>query len=126
MLSAIESGWVQSEIHESAYKYQQSIETKERIIVGVNDFQMEEERSIPIHRPDPALEAAQIETLRHARARRAPQAVRTALEKLEEAALGSENLMPRILDCVEVYATVGEISDVLRRVHGEYQEAMAI
>jgi methylmalonyl-CoA mutase, N-terminal domain len=126
MLPAIESGWVQTEIHESAYKYQQSIETKERIIVGVNDFRMDEETPIPIHTPDPALEAAQIENLKRARATRDPRAVQQALERLETAAKGSENLMPCILECVEAYATVGEISDAFRRVHGEYQEALAI
>jgi methylmalonyl-CoA mutase N-terminal domain/subunit len=126
MLPAIESGWVQTEIHESAYKYQQSIETKERIIVGVNDFRMDEETPIPIHTPDPALEAAQIVNLKRARATRDARAVEQALERLETAAKGSENLMPCILECVEAYATVGEISDAFRRVHGEYQEALAI
>lgn len=124
MLAAIEAGWVQGEIHESAYRYQQSIEKKERIIVGVNAFRIEERDRIPIHTFDPALEADQIETLKTARASRDARTARAALERLETAAKGSENLMPHILECVEAYATVGEISDAFRRVHGEYQEAV--
>jgi methylmalonyl-CoA mutase N-terminal domain/subunit len=126
MLPAIENGWVQGEIHESAYNYQQSIETKQRIIVGVNDFRVDEELAIPIHTPDPALEAAQIESLNRARGTRDAGAVLDALGRLENAARGSDNLMPHILECVEVYATVGEISQVFRAVHGEYKEALAI
>ena len=126
MLRAIESGWVQTQIHEAAYSYQRSIEKKERIIVGVNEFQIDEERKIPIHASDPALEAAQIENLSQIRATRDEQAARSALERLANAAKGAENLMPYILESVEAYATVGEISDAFRRVHGEYQEALSI
>jgi methylmalonyl-CoA mutase N-terminal domain/subunit len=123
MLSAIESGWIQGQIHESAYEYQRSIENKQRIIVGVNEFRMEEEQKIPIHHGDPAAEAAQIESLARTRASRDGNAARSAIERLEKAARGSENLMPYIVAAVEAYATVGEISDAFRRVHGEYQEA---
>ncbi len=126
MLSAIESGFVQNEIHESAYRYQQSIEKKERIIVGVNEFRNDEHESIPIHTADPALEAFQIENLRCARAGRNARDVQNALARLNDAARGSTNLMPRILECVEAYATVGEISDVFRKVHGEYREALTV
>jgi len=126
MLPAIESGWVQSQIHEAAYRYQRSVEEKERIIVGVNQFQTDEEQKIPIHISDPALEAAQVENLSKTRAGRNVSAVRGALERLENAARSSENLMPYILEAVEAYATVGEISDVFRRVHGEYREALTI
>jgi methylmalonyl-CoA mutase N-terminal domain/subunit len=126
MLRAIETGWVQAQIHESAYKYQQSIETKERIVVGINDFRTDEKQNIPIHRADPALEAAQRQYVSRARALRDSRAVTKALEQLEHAARGTENLMPRILQAVEAYATVGEISDVFRRIHGEYQEAWTV
>src|SRR5437762_2291005 len=126
MLRAIESGWVQTQIHEAAYSYQRSIEKKERIIVGVNEFQIDEERKIPIHVSDPALEAAQIENLAQIRATRDERAARSAVERLENAARGAENLMPYIVEAVEAYATVGEISDALRKVHGEYQEALSI
>jgi len=126
MLSAIESGWVQGQVHESAYQYQQSIERKERVIVGVNEFRMDEDRKIPIHTGDPAVEAAQIESLSRARGTRDAASARAAVERLEQAAQGSENLMPYILNAVEAYATIGEISDAFRRVHGEYREAWTI
>src|SRR5262249_24597264 len=126
MLRAIETGWVQREIHNSAYAYQQSIETKERIIVGVNDFRVDEEQKIPIHTSDPALEAAEIEKLARVRATRDADLVQASIEGLENAARNSENLMPYILNAVEAYATVGEISDAVRRVHGEYREAWRI
>ncbi|HYR44131.1 MAG TPA: methylmalonyl-CoA mutase family protein [Terriglobia bacterium] len=126
MLPAIERGWVQSQIHQAAYAYQRSIEEKERIIVGVNEFQIGEQQKIPIHVSDPALEAAQIESLSRIRATRDERAARETLGRLEHAAKGQENLMPHILEAVEAYATVGEISDAFRRVHGEYQEALTI
>jgi len=126
MLPAIESGWVQSQIQEAAYRYQRSVEEKQRIIVGVNQFQTDEEQKIPIHISDPELEAAQVENLSKTRAGRIVSAARGALERLENAARSSENLMPYILEAVEAYATVGEISDVFRRVHGEYREALTI
>ena len=126
MLPAIESGWVQSQIQEAAYRYQRSVEKKQRIIVGVNQFQTDEEQKIPIHVSDPELEAAQVENLSKTRAGRIVSAARGALERLENAARSSENLMPYILEAVEAYATVGEISDVFRRVHGEYREALTI
>ena len=126
MLPAIESGWVQSQIQEAAYRYQRSVEEKQRIIVGVNQFQTDEEQKIPIHISDPELEAAQVENLSKTRTGRNVSAARGALERLENAARSSENLMPYILEAVEAYATVGEISDVFRRVHGEYREALTI
>jgi methylmalonyl-CoA mutase, N-terminal domain len=126
MLAAIESGWVQSQIHESAYKYQQSIETKERIIVGVNDFRVDEEQKIPIHSGNPAVEAAQMESLSSMKATRDTGAARSSIERLENASRGSANLMPYILEAVEAYATVGEISDAFRRVYGEYREVWTV
>jgi methylmalonyl-CoA mutase, N-terminal domain len=126
MLAAIESGWVQGQIHEAAYRYQQSIETKERIVVGVNEFRVDEEQKIPIHAGDPAIESAQIENLSRARANRNVAAASAAIANLEKAAGSSDNLMPYILEAVEAYATVGEISDAFRRVHGEYREVWAV
>ena len=126
MLPAIESGWVQSQIQEAAYAYQLSVEKKERIIVGVNEFKIDEDRKIPIHVSDPALEAAQIENVQKVRSSRDERAVREAVRRLESAAKGSENLMPHILAAVEAYTTVGEISDAFRRVHGLFQEAVTI
>jgi methylmalonyl-CoA mutase N-terminal domain/subunit len=122
MLASIESGWVQAQIHESAYQYQQSIEKKERIIVGVNEFRIAEKQKIPTHEGDPAVEAAQKENLARVKEQRDTAAARAAVERLEIAARGDANLMPYILEAVEAYATLGEISDAFRRVHGEYRE----
>jgi methylmalonyl-CoA mutase N-terminal domain/subunit len=126
MLPAIESGWIQSQIQEAAYAYQLSVERKERIIVGVNEFKTQENHKIPIHVSDPALEAGQIENVKKVRATRDERAVSEAIRRLEEAAKGSENLMPHILAALEVYTTVGEISDAFRKVYGLYQEAVTI
>ncbi|HYE66534.1 MAG TPA: methylmalonyl-CoA mutase family protein [Pyrinomonadaceae bacterium] len=126
MLRAIETGYVQREIQEAAYEYQRAIETGDAILVGVNRFQIEEETTVPTLRIDPAIEQAQTERVRSLRERRNGAAAEAALVKLEEAASGTENLLPRILDCVEAYATVGEISHRLRRVWGEYREAVTV
>ena len=126
MLRAIETGYVQREIQEAAYRYQRAVETGDQIVVGVNRFRIEEEKPIPILRIDPEIERRQIERVRAVRARRDQVRVEAALAALEEAARGTENLLPRILDCVEAYATVGEISNRLRRVWGEYREAVDI
>jgi methylmalonyl-CoA mutase, N-terminal domain len=126
MLRAIETGYVQREIQESAYRYQKEIETQEQVVVGVNRFQVNEEQHVNVLRIDPALEAAQVERLRALRARRDAGAVSVALEKLENAARLTENLLPLILECVEVYATVGEISNTLRQVWGEYRETSTV
>ena len=126
MLHAIEAGYVQREIQEAAYNYQRAVETGDAIVVGVNRFQVEEESTVSVLRVDPAIEQEQIERLRAVRARRDAGTVDAALVKLEEAARGTENLLPRILDCVEAYATVGEISNRLRKVWGEYREAVTV
>ena len=126
MLRAIETGYVQREIQESAYRYQKAIETQEQVVVGVNRFQLEEELPVNVLRIDPALEQAQIERVRALRERREATAVTAALEKLQQAAGTSENLLPPILECVEAYATVGEISNTLRRVWGEYRETSVV
>ena len=122
MLRAIETGYVQREIQESAYRYQKAIESREQIVVGVNSFQLESEPPVPVLRIDPAVEQAQIERVRALRERRDSNKANAALNQLEQAAATNENLLPRILECVEAYATVGEISNTLRRVWGEYRE----
>jgi methylmalonyl-CoA mutase, N-terminal domain len=122
-LRAIESGWIQSRIQNSAYQFQRQIETGERTVVGVNRFQMEEGPSIPTFRVDPALERAQVERLREVRASRDAGAVERLLDDIESAARGTANLMPPILEAASAFATVGEISDRLRRVFGEHREA---
>ncbi|MEA2175453.1 MAG: methylmalonyl-CoA mutase, N-terminal domain [Blastocatellia bacterium] len=126
MLRAIETGYVQREIQDAAYDYQRAIETGDQVVVGVNRFQVEEEGSVPTLRVDPAIELAQVERLRSLRARRDNEAAETSLVKLEEAARGTENILPRILACVEALVTVGEISHRLRRVWGEYREAVTV
>jgi methylmalonyl-CoA mutase N-terminal domain/subunit len=126
MLRAIETGYVQHEIQDAAYAYQRAIEKGEQTIVGLNRFQIEEETAIPTLRVDPAVEQSQVERLRALRARRDPVSSEAALSQLEEAARGTENLLPHILACVESFITVGEISHRLRRVWGEYQEAVTV
>jgi methylmalonyl-CoA mutase N-terminal domain/subunit len=126
MLRAIELGFVQREIQEAAYDYQRAVETDDAIVVGVNRFQLEDEPTIPLLRVDEAIERAQVERLRALRERRDAAKTEAALAGMEEAARGSENLLPRILDAVESYATVGEISHTLRKVWGEYREAVTV
>jgi methylmalonyl-CoA mutase N-terminal domain/subunit len=121
-LAVIESGFVQGEIQNAAYAFQQSVERGETIVVGVNRFQQVEENPLTMFRMDPAIEATQVERLREMRASRSSAAVGSALAALEASARGTENLMPRILEACEVLATVGEISDRLRVVFGEYHE----
>ncbi|MDQ3255132.1 MAG: methylmalonyl-CoA mutase family protein [Acidobacteriota bacterium] len=126
MLRAIETGYVQREIQEAAYVYQRAVESGDAVVVGVNRFQVEEETSVPVMRVDPEVEQAQIERLRRLRERRDNTATEAALAALGEAARGTENILPRILTCVEAYTTVGEISHCLRRVWGEYREAVTV
>jgi methylmalonyl-CoA mutase N-terminal domain/subunit len=126
MLRAIETGYVQREIQEAAYQYQRAVETGEAIVVGVNRFRAEEETSVETLRIDPSIERAQVERLRALRQRRDAERVEVSLTLLEEAARGTENLLPRILSCVESYATVGEISHRLRHVWGEYRENLMV
>jgi methylmalonyl-CoA mutase N-terminal domain/subunit len=121
-LRAIESGYIQGEIQSSAYAFQRAVEKGERVIVGVNRFQMDEGASVPAFRLDPALEQTQITRLRQVRASRAQPAVDSALARITDAARGTANLMPLILDAAENYATVGEISVALKDVFGEYTE----
>jgi len=126
MLNAIERGFVQQEIQNAAYEYQQAVDQGQAIVVGVNRFEVEAERPIPIQRIDPALEPKQVERVRALRARRDAGAWRAALGAVEDGARSGQNLMPRILQAVEAYATVGEISDAMRHVFGEYKEAVVI
>ena len=125
-LAAIEAGYIQREIQESAYRFQRAVEAEERIIVGVNRFQVAEDRKPDILRVDESVGAAQVERLRKLRAERDNLAVERCLNALHHAAQGDANLMPFILDAVEAYATIGEICNILRRVFGEYQAPTTI
>lgn len=126
MLRAIETGYVQQEIQKSAYEYQQAVERGEQIVVGVNRFQAEQGQPIPTLRIDPEIERSQVARLQVLRARRDAAKARSTVEEVERRARGSENLMPAILAAVEANATVGEISDALRRAFGEYHESVVI
>jgi methylmalonyl-CoA mutase N-terminal domain/subunit len=126
MLRGIESGFVQGEIQKAAYDFQRAIESKEQIIVGVNDFLAEQERTIPTLRIEPEIERSQIARLNTLRAKRDSARTQAALAELQRRAATTENLLPAILNAVEAHATVGEISDALRRVFGEYQESVVI
>jgi methylmalonyl-CoA mutase N-terminal domain/subunit len=125
-LAAIEAGYIQAEIQRSAYEYQREVESGRRVIVGVNRFADEagEGTAIPVFRIDPAIEPARIEEIRALRAGRDGTAWKRALGALEAAARGTENLMPRIVAAAEADATVGEISDTLRGVFGEYRDTL--
>ncbi|HEY1422058.1 MAG TPA: methylmalonyl-CoA mutase family protein [Candidatus Acidoferrum sp.] len=126
MLQAIEAGFVQTEIQKAAFEYQRAVEKKEQIVVGVNEFQTEEQRQIPTLRIDPALEREQVARLNALRSKRDSAKASAALTELERRARSSENLLPAILNAVESYGTVGEISDTLRGVFGEYQESVVL
>jgi methylmalonyl-CoA mutase N-terminal domain/subunit len=126
MVRAIESGFPQREIQQAAYEYQQSIERGERVVVGVNQYVDQSRTAPPLLRIDPAIEKSQVERLAALRARRDASRVKSTLLAVEETARTDRNLLPAILDAVKAYATVGEISDALRRVFGEYQESVVI
>ncbi|OTA41648.1 MAG: methylmalonyl-CoA mutase, partial [Symbiobacterium thermophilum] len=117
---AIERGYMQREIQEAAYQYQRQVEGGERVIVGVNRFQVEEPPPVNLLRVDPAVQEAQRRKLAAVKARRDQAAVDRALAALRAAARGTDNLMPPILEAVKAYATLQEICDVLRDVFGEY------
>ncbi len=121
-VEAVEQGFIQREIQDSAYKYQREIEKEERVVVGVNRFQTEEEKPTNLLRVDPEVRVGQIEQLRRLKSERDDEKVKQSLAALKAGAEGKDNLMPLILDAVRAYGTLGEICDVLRGVFGEYQQ----
>jgi methylmalonyl-CoA mutase N-terminal domain/subunit len=122
MVPAIERGYPQREIQESSYKYIKAVENKEKIIVGVNDFAVEEEPPVDILLIDEEVARRQCDRLKKLRAERNNALVEKNLSALKKAAEGADNLMPPLLDCIRSYATLGEMCDALREVFGEYQE----
>jgi methylmalonyl-CoA mutase N-terminal domain/subunit len=126
MLRAIERGFVQQEIQNAAYEYQQAVDRLEAVVVGVNRFTAESQHAVPLQKIDENVERKQVERVRALRARRDAATWKAALDQIETAARSGDNLMPRIIAAVESYATVGEISDTLRRVFGEYHESVFI
>jgi len=126
VIEAIEKGRLQQEIANSAYKYQREIDTKKRIIVGVNEYTTEEHEEVPLLRIDPKVEEEQIARLQKLRRERDNKKVKEILEKLRVEAEKGVNLMPTIIEAVKAYATLGEICDVLREVYGVYKEMIII
>lgn len=126
MLKAIERGFVQQEIQNAAYEYQRAVDGGKAIVVGVNRFAQESEKEIPIQHIDESLESRQIERVQALRAKRDPGPWKQAIDAVRSAARSRENLMPRIVAAVEACATVGEISDAMRGVFGEYHETVVI
>jgi methylmalonyl-CoA mutase, N-terminal domain len=125
-VSAIEKGFIQKEIQDSAYRYQREIESGERVVIGVNRFQVEEDKPTSLLRVDPSVRLAQIEKLRKLRAGRDHERVKKTLAELKSCAEGNGNLMISVLDAVKAYATLGEICDTLRLVFGEYQQVKTL
>jgi methylmalonyl-CoA mutase N-terminal domain/subunit len=125
MVTAIEQGYPQREIQRTAYEHQLEIERKQRVVVGVNAF-VQDAAPVPVAQSDPSVESSQIGRLRAMRARRDAAVHAAALERVERAARGTDNVVPHLLDAVKAYATVGEIADVLRHVWGEHSEALVL
>jgi methylmalonyl-CoA mutase N-terminal domain/subunit len=126
VIPALEKGFFQREIAEAAYRYQVEIDTKERIIVGVNEYADQKEVPIPLLEMDPQGYARQAARLEQTRRERDNERVGVTLNALQEAARGTENTMPYILDCVRAYATLSEIMGVFRQAFGEYREPTII
>jgi methylmalonyl-CoA mutase N-terminal domain/subunit len=126
VVKAIEAGYVQKEIQDSSYKYQQSIETKESILVGVNKYTMEEKAVGELLKVNPEVETKQIKKIKEVRASRSQKDVELSLAAIKKAAQSGDNLMPPIIEAVRGYATIGEICGVLRSVFGEYKEKIVI
>jgi len=120
-VSAIEQGFIQNEIARSAYEYQRNIETGEKIIVGVNKFQIEEKNSIAGFKIDDSIRAVQTEKINNIRATRSAAIAQHCIENITAAAKDGNNIMPVVIEAVENFCTLGEISDALRRVFGEYR-----
>lgn len=125
-IEAINEGFMQKEIHTSAYQYQQGVENEEKVVIGVNKFTVEEEGPEDLLRVDPKVMEEQTTRLKELRQRRDNERVEATLAELKIAAQGNENLMPFILESVKSYATVGEITRVLKDVFGEYQQSVSL
>ncbi len=126
VIQAIEKGYIQKEIQKSSYRYVKDIESKERVIVGMNQFQIEEDRKPELLKIDLQVQENQLKKLNKLKNERNNQAVQKSLDKLRKAANSNDNLMPVILDAVKTYATLGEICGVLREEFGEYKETIVL
>jgi len=125
-VAAVENGFIQREIQDSAYRYQRAVETGDRIVVGLNKFKTDEAKPSDLLRVDPAVRERQVEKLKQLKSQRNQKAVDQALTALTAAARGNDNLMPPIIEAVKAYATLGEICDTLRGVFGEYEAPVTI
>jgi methylmalonyl-CoA mutase N-terminal domain/subunit len=123
-LRAIEQGFFQREIHDAAYRYQKEVESNQRIIVGVNKFVIPQKQTFTLMNIDSSLEERQINKLKDLREKRNNTKTASCLKELEKVAAGEQNLMPKIIEAIEAYATIGEISDSLRKVFGEYKDTI--
>lgn len=126
VVPAIEKGYIQQQIQNSAYHYQKSIESDERIVVGVNKFKADEKIKPEILKVDPKIGETQKETIKKLKQNRDSEAVTKLLANIENAAQNNENLMPHFIEAVKAYATLGEICDVLRKIFGEYNETVVL
>jgi len=127
VIEAIESGFFQREIADASYRYQRSIETKDRVIVGVNAFVKEDRREVELLKITEETERAQARAVREVRDRRDASRVPIVLERLQAACADpSDNLMPHLIDCVNAYCTEGEIVDAMAQVYGRYTEAAVL
>ena len=122
VVACIEDGFIKRQIEQAAYDYQKEIESGERVIVGVNAFQVDKEEKPELLRVDPEVEAAQVSSLQNVRTQRDEKEVQTRLAALKQAAKSDSNLMEPIIDAVRVYASLGEICLVLRGIFGEYRD----
>ena len=120
-VAAVEAGWMQEQIARSSYEAQKSIESGEQIVVGVNAFTSNETESMPSFKINDSIRVQQSEKIAHLKATRNDEIFSSAIKNLDEACATENNLMPHILKCVEAYATLGEIADILRNRFGEYQ-----
>ena len=126
MIEAIDAGYVQTEIQKSAYKFEKEIEANDRIVVGVNKYQIDEDEPTELLKIDMKVQEEQIKFLNKIKAERDNIIVKEKLENLKNAAGGKDNLIPLIIDAVKTYASIGEISNTLREVFGEYKENVII
>jgi methylmalonyl-CoA mutase N-terminal domain/subunit len=126
MVSAIEAGYVQMEIQNAAYKFEKELEAENRIVVGVNKFQVNETMEKELLKINMNVQEEQIQFLNKIKTERNSEKVKSNLQALEKAAAGSDNLMPFILSAVKNYASIGEICNTMRSVFGEYKEHVVI
>ena len=126
VVPAIEQGYFLRKIADSSYRYEQALAEQRKIVMGVNAFRSDEEPGIPLLQMDPQGEGRQIERLQRVRAERDPEAWRSAMDRLENAARAGENVMPWLIDAANAYATLGEITNSLRAVYGEYRQLLVV